>query len=367
MEEKMKNGIKKQEVKFIVTDEYREWIALIKDRIRNSQIKASIKVNRELLELYWHIGADIVNRQKHSKWGEGLLRQMSIDLKKTFPDMAGFSETNLKTMRLWYRFYAEAVNGQQVVDELRSDDIFRLITTIPWGHNQRIIFKCKDVREAVFYAQYTLENNWSRDVLEHQIESGLYERKGKAITNFKDKLPGNASDLATQTLKDPYSFDFLTMRDDYDEKELEDALVNQITQFLLELGTGFSYVGRQVHLQVGEREFYIDLLFYHIKLHCYVVVELKTKRFEPEYVGKLNFYVTAVNKQLTGDGDNPAIGLLICKDKDNVVAEYSLEEVSQPIGIAGYELSNALSKEYQRSLPTIETLESEVAKMMDTK
>ena len=281
--------------------------------------------------------------------------------------MAGFSETNLKTMRLWYRFYAEAVNGQQVVDELRSDDIFRLITTIPWGHNQRIIFKCKDVREAVFYAQYTLENNWSRDVLEHQIESALYERKGKAITNFKDKLPANASDLAVQTLKDPYSFDFLTMRDDYDEKELEDALVNQITQFLLELGTGFSYVGRQVHLQVGEREFYIDLLFYHIKLHCYVVVELKTKRFEPEYVGKLNFYVTAVNKQLTGNGDNPAIGLLICKDKDNVVAEYSLEEVSQPIGIAGYELSNALSKEYQRSLPTIETLESEVAKMMNTK
>ena len=225
----MKADIKKQEVKFIVTDEYREWIALIKDRIRNSQIKASIKVNRELLELYWHIGADIVNRQKHSKWGEGLLRQMSIDLKKTFSDMAGFSETNLKTMRLWYRFYAEAVNGQQVVDELRSDDIFRLITTIPWGHNQRIIFKCKDVREAVFYAQYTLENNWSRDVLEHQIESGLYERKGKAITNFKDKLPANASDLAVQTLKDPYSFDFLSMRDDYDEKELEDALVNQIT------------------------------------------------------------------------------------------------------------------------------------------
>ena len=362
----MKAGVKKQETGFIVTDEYKEWIALIKDRIKNSQIKASVKVNRELLELYWHIGADIVNRQKHSKWGEGLLRQMSKDLKKSFPDMSGFSETNLKTMRLWYRFYKDIVNGQQVVDEFRAEDIFRLITTIPWGHNQRIIFKCKDVREAVFYAQYTLENNWSRDVLEHQIESRLYERKGKAITNFKDKLPAAASDLAIQTLKDPYSFDFLTMRDHYDERELEDALVDQITQFLLELGTGFSYVGRQIHLQVGEREFYIDLLFYHIKLHCYVVIELKTKRFEPEYIGKLNFYFTAVNKQLTGDGDTPAIGLLICKDKDNVVAEYSLEEVSQPIGIAEYELNNALSKEYRRSLPTIETLESEVAKMMDT-
>lgn len=363
----MKAGAKKQEVGFIVTDEYREWIALIKDKIKSSQIKASVKVNRELLELYWHIGADIVNRQKHSKWGEGLLRQMSIDLKKAFPDMSGFSETNLKTMRLWYRFYAEAVNGQQVVDQFRADDIFRLITTIPWGHNQRIIFKCKNVHEAVFYVQNTLENNWSRDVLEHQIECRLYERKGKAITNFKDKFPATASDLAIQTLKDPYSFDFLTMRDDYDEKELEDALVSQITHFLLELGTGFSYVGRQVHLQVGEREFYIDLLFYHIKLHCYVVIELKTQRFEPEYIGKLNFYVTAVNKQLTGVGDNPAIGLLICKDKDNVVAEYSLEEVSQPIGIAEYELSKALSKEYQRSLPTIETLEAEVAKMLDTK
>lgn len=359
--------MEKQEVGFIVTDEYREWIASIKDKIKRSQIKASVKVNREMLELYWHIGKDIVNRQQYSKWGEGLLRQMSIDLKKTFPDMSGFSETNLKTMRLWYRFYTEAVNGQQVVDELSSDDIIRLITMIPWGHNQRIIFKCKDVREAIFYVQCTIENNWSRDVLEHQIESRLYERKGKAITNFKDKFPVAASDLAIQTLKDPYSFDFLTMRDDYDERALEEALVDQITQFLLELGTGFSYVGRQVHLQVGEREFYIDLLLYHIKLHCYVVIELKTKRFEPEYIGKLNFYVTAVNKQLTGNGDNPAIGLLICKDKDNVVAEYSLEEVSQPIGIAGYELNNALSKEYKSSLPSIEALESEVAKMMALK
>lgn len=359
--------MKKHEVGFVVNDEYREWIASIKDRIISSQIKASMKVNKELLELYWHIGEDIVNQQRYSKWGDGLLRQMSVDLKKTFPDMSGFSETNLKTMRLWYRFYSDAVNGQQVVDELSPDDIFRLITAIPWGHNQRIIFKCKDLREAIFYVQYTIENNWSRDVLEHQIESSLYERRGKAITNFKDKLPAAASDLAIQTLKDPYSFDFLTMRDDYDEKELEDALVNQITQFLLELGTGFSYVGRQIHLQVGEREFYIDLLLYHIKLHCYVVIELKTKRFEPEYIGKLNFYVTAVNKQLTGDGDNPAIGLLICKDKDHVVAEYSLEEVSQPIGIAGYELRNALRKEYQSSLPTIEALESEVAKMVGTK
>ena len=183
------------------------------------------------------------------------------------------------------------------------------------------------------------------------------------ITNFKEKLPSPTSDLAIQTLKNPYSFDFLAMREDYDEKDLEDALINEITQFLLELGTGFAYVGRQVHLQVGEQDFYLDLLFYHIKLHCYIVVELKTKKFEPEFVGKLNFYVTAVNKQLTEKGDNPAIGLHICKDKDNVVAEYSLEEIAQPIGIAEYELEMVLKKEYQRSLPTIEELESKVAKM----
>lgn len=355
--------MEKQEVAFVVTDEYKAWITAIKDKIRKSQIKASIKVNRELLELYWNIGADIVERQKSTKWGDGLLKQMSADLKKSFPEMSGFSETNLKTMRLWYRFYADVINGQQVVDELNAKDIINLITAIPWGHNQRIIFKCEDVREAIFYVQHTLEHNWSRDVLVHQIESKLYARKGKAITNFKDKLPEATSDLAIQTLKDPYSFDFLTMKDDYDEKELEDALINQITQFLLELGTGFSYVGRQVHLQVGKQEFYIDLLFYHIKLHCYVVVELKTKKFEPEYVGKLNFYVTAVNKQLTGNGDHPAIGLLICKDKDNVVAEYSLDGISQPIGIAEYELDNVLGKEYKSSLPTIEELEAEVAKM----
>ncbi|WP_049728279.1 PDDEXK nuclease domain-containing protein [Dorea sp. D27] len=357
--------MKRKEIGFVVTNEYKEWLTAIKEKIRSSQIKASVKVNRELLGLYWHIGADIVERQKNARWGDGLLKQMSADLKKAFPDMTGFSETNLKTMRLWYRFYADVINGQQVVDEMTSEEIIKLITSIPWGHNQRLIFKCGNVREAIFYAQHTLENNWSRDVLVHQIEGKLYERKGKAITNFKEKLPSPSSDLAIQSLKNPYSFDFLSMRENYDEKDLEDALVSQITQFLLELGTGFSYVGRQIHLQVGEQDFYLDLLFYHIKLHCYVVVELKTKKFEPEFAGKLNFYVTAVNKQLTGEEDNPAIGLLICKDKDNVVAEYSLEEIAQPIGIAEYELEMVLKKEYQKSLPSIEELESEVAKMGD--
>lgn len=223
------------------------------------------------------------------------------------------------------------------------------------------MYKCKDINEALFYVQKTMDNNWSRNVLEHEIDSDLYERQGKAISNFQVKLPVPQSDLAEQTLKDPYNFDFLTLREEYDEKELEDALVNQITQFLLELGTGFSYLGRQVYIKVGESDFYMDLLFYHVRLHCYVVVELKTEKFKPEFAGKLNFYVTAVNKNMKAEQDNQTIGILICKDKDDVVAEYALEDISQPIGIAQYELTKVLREEFKSSLPTIEEIESELS------
>lgn len=222
------------------------------------------------------------------------------------------------------------------------------------------MYKCNDVNEALFYVQKTLDNGWSRNVLEHQIDSNLYERQGKAITNFHVKLPEPQSDLAEQTLKNPYNFDFLALREEYDERELEDALVNQITQFLLELGTGFAYLGRQVHIKVGETDFYMDLLFYHVRLHCYVVVELKTEKFKPEFAGKLNFYVTAVNKNMKSEDDNPTIGILICKDKDDVVAEYALDDISQPIGIAQYELTKVLREEFKSSLPTIEEIEKEL-------
>ena len=205
-----------------------------------------------------------------------------------------------------------------------------------------------------------MDNGWSRNVLVHEIESSLYERQGKAITNFGIKLPELQSDLAEQTLKDPYNFDFLTLTEDYNEKELENALTEQITQFLLELGTGFSYMGSQVNIKVGESNFYLDLLFYHVKLHCYIVVELKTEKFKPEFAGQLNFYVTAVNKQMKTEEDNQTIGILICKDKDNVVAEYSLENISQPIGIAEYELTKVLSKELESNLPTIHEIEEEL-------
>lgn len=348
-----------REVGFVVTDEYKAWIEDIKRRIKQSQIKASVKVNYEMLDLYWDLGRDIVAKQKTSKWGDAFLATMSKDLQRTFPDMSGFSVQNLKSIRYWYKFYTTEENGLQLVSQI--DMVEKMVKSIPWGHNQRIAYKCKNIPEALFYVQKTMDNGWSRNVLEHQIDSGLYDRQGKAITNFQVKLPEPQSDLAEQTLKNPYNFDFLTLREEYDEKELEDALVNQITQFLLELGTGFSYLGRQVHIRVGESDFYMDLLFYHVRLHCYVVVELKTEKFKPEFAGKLNFYVTAVNKQMKAVQDNPTIGLLICKDKDDVVAEYALDDISQPIGIAAYELTKVLREEFKSSLPTIEEIENELS------
>ena len=348
-----------REVVFVVDDEYKAWIENIKERIKHSQIKASVKVNYELLDLYWDIGKDIVSKQKNVKWGEAFLTTMSRDLRKTFPNMSGFSVQNLKSIRYWYKFYNPDENGLQAVSQMEL--IEKLVKSIPWGHNQRIMYKCKNIEEALFYVQKTLDNGWSRTVLEHQIDNGLYDRQGKAITNFQLKLPEPQSDLAEQTLKNPYNFDFLTLREKYDEKELEDALINHITQFLLELGTGFSYMGRQVHLHVGESDFYIDLLFYHVRLHCYIVVELKTEKFKPEFAGKLNFYITAVNKQMKVEQDNPTIGILICKDKDDVVAEYALDDISQPIGIAQYELTKVLREEFKSSLPTVAEIESELS------
>lgn len=282
--------------------------------------------------------------------GDTFLEQISRDLKMDFPELKGLSAQNLKHIRYWYKFYNPHL----------TPEIENLIKSIPWGHNQRIMYKCKNVDEALFYVRKTLDNGWSRSVLEHQIESQLFARQGKAITNFDVRLPDIHSDLAKQTLKDPYQFDFLTLREKYDEKDLENALVEQITHFLLELGSGFCYMGRQVHIKVGESDFYMDLLFYHAKLHCYVVIELKTEKFKPEFAGKLNFYITAVNKQLKTERDNPTIGILICKDKDNVVAEYALDDISQPIGIAEYQLTELLKQEIKSSLPSIEEIEQEL-------
>ena len=338
--------------------EYKKFLVELKEKVKNSQLKAAIKVNYELLNLYWEVGKKITEKQKEYSWGDSFISNLSNDLKKEFPDMKGFSVQNLKNIRYWYLFYAEYLIGLQPVSQLKK--IENKIKSIPWGHNQRIMYKCKSVREAIFYVEKTIENGWSRTILEHQIDSKLYERLGSAISNFDSRLPKVQSELAKQTIKDPYNFDFLTLRDKYDERELEDALVKQITLFLLELGTGFSYIGRQVHLKVGDSDFYIDLLFYHVKLHCYVVVELKTEKFKPDFAGQLNFYVTAVNRDLKSQEDNQTIGILICKDKDNVVAEYSLANISQPIGISKYEISKLLEKEYKSSLPSIEEIEQSI-------
>lgn len=344
---------------------YKNWLAELKNRLITVQLKAAVAVNQELLKFYWQLGADIVAKQNESQWGDGLIKQLSHDLMTEFPDMKGFSTTNLKYMRRWYLFYCEQpAIGQQPVDQLPDSEktaIIQEITTIPWGHNITIIAKCKTTPEALFYIENTLSRNWSRAVLTHQIESGLWEREGKAVTNFNTTLPAPQSDLAHQTLKDPYVFDFLTLTKEHNERDLELGLVKHITSFLLELGAGFAYIGRQVQLNVGERSFFPDLLFYHTKLHCYVVVELKTVEFEPEHAGKLNFYIKAVDEQLREEGDQPTIGILLCKGKDKLVAEYALSDIHKPIGVSEYQLTQSLPDDLQTSLPTVEEIEAELA------
>ncbi|MDR2467183.1 MAG: PDDEXK nuclease domain-containing protein [Prevotellaceae bacterium] len=367
---------------FIKDPEIKRWLADLKSRIRQSQIKAMIKVNDEMLRLYWDLGRDIVVRQMDAVWGNGFFKQLSRELMSEFPDMKGFSERNLYNIKRFYLFYSQnniilqqlvakletadfqpVYNGQntirpQVGDEFKSGLLF----LIPWGHHLHIITKCKSVHEALFYIQKTLKNGWSRAVLMNFIEAGLYQSQGKAINNFDRLLPEAQSDLAKETLKDPYNFDFLTLTENYQEKELEDALAANITKFLLELGQGFAYIGRQYPIQAGDRERYVDMLFYHLELRCYVVIELKVREFEPEYTGKLGYYIAAVNNQLKKEIDNPTIGILIVKKKNNIDAQYSLESSSQPIGISEYQLSKLLPENFKSSLPSIEEIERELNK-----
>ncbi len=335
-----------------ITD-YKDWLQNLKGKIQQSQIKAAIQVNSELLRLYWQIGKDITEKQTQAKWGDSFLQTLSADLCKEFPTMKGFSYRNLKSIRQWYLFYNQLdIIGKQVVSQLEVS-----LFSIPWGHHIMIMQRCKNTQEALFYVHKTIENHWSRSVLEHQIALNLYVRQGKAITNFQHQLPPAMSDLAQELTKDPYIFDFLSITENYTEKELQQYLEDNMTKFLLELGKGFCFYGKQVHINVGGDDFYIDLLFYNAHLHCYVVVELKTTKFKPEHIGQLKFYVTAVNKQLCTEGDTPTIGLLICKDKNNVIAEYTLEDIHNPIGVSSYKLFDELSKDYQSSLPSIEEIE----------
>lgn len=311
---------------------YQDWLNQLKTHIRSSQQRAILAVNRELVLLYWQIGKDILQRQTEQGWGAKVIEKLSKDLSAEFPEIKGFSTRNLKYMRKFAQEWQDFEFVQAVLAQL------------PWYHQIALLDKLKSAEQRIWYAQKTIEHGWSRNVLVHQIESGLLERTGQAVNNFSQTLPEIQSDLATQTFKDPYIFDFLTLGEAYHERELETALTNHIMAFLLELGAGFAFVGKQRHIEVGGDDFYIDLLFYHLQLRCYVVIELKTGEFKPEHVGQLNFYVTAVDRQLKTEHDTPTIGLLLCKSRNEVVVEYALNQNPQPIGVAVYQLEKMLNE-----------------------
>lgn len=377
-----------------IDDNYKIWIQEVKQKIRSAQIKAAIAVNKELILFYWDLGKMLSEKIKTSNWGDKVLKNVSKDLKAEFPGMGGLSNTNLKYCKMFYEFYSSGISqqavdqfedtkniiGSQAVNQLQSaenKDIAKaqqtveqtilesVIAQIPWGHIIVIITKIKDLKEAFFYIQKTKENNWSRDTLSLQIKSNLFQRKGGAITNFSNTLPEPFSDLAQQTLKDPYVFDFLQLSENYRERDIENQLVNHIKKFLLELGKGFAFVGQQYHLEIANKDYYIDLLFYHIKLKCYVVIELKNTAFIPEYAGKLNFYLSAVDSLLKEDDDKPTIGILMCREKNNLETEFALRDINKPMGVSEFELTQIVPENLKSSLPTIEEIEQQLSNKND--
>lgn len=327
---------------------YDHWLVELKARIHNAQQRATLAVNRELVLLYWHIGRDILARQLEQGWGAKVVERLAHDLRTAFPDMKGFSPRNLKYMRAFAEAWPDAQFVQQAAAQL------------PWFHLCTLLDKLKNREERDWYLACAVEHNWSRNVLAMQIDTHQRERSGKAVTNFAASLPPPQSDLARESLKDPYRFDFLGLSDEAQEREIEKALVKHVTEFLLELGAGFAFVGRQVLLNVGGDEFFIDLLFYHLKLRCYVVIELKGGKFKPEHLGQLGFYLTAIDRQVKSEHDKPTIGLLLCKSKNKVVAEYALGDKTQPMGIAEYKLLESLPEALQTNLPSIEQIEREL-------
>lgn len=352
----------------------KDYVMLIKrlsQHYRQSQLKAATQVNSEMLKFYWALGKDIVEMKAESKWGASFIKSLSADLRKALPGVKGLSETNIGYAKRFFLLYSQfnvfhpqfegenkgAENYPQPGGNFYCDEIWR----IPWGHHKYIIdkfYKCP--QKAIFFVKKTLENGWSRNMLLNFIDTDLFDRQGKAITNFSETLPVVHGDLAQEITKDPYNFDFLTIAEGYREKELKDALEVNIRNFLLELGTGFAYIGKEYRIVIGQTEKFIDMLFYNLNLRCYVVLEIKTGKFESEYIGQLGTYIAAVNHILKTDIDNPTIGLLICKTKDNVLAQYALETTNQPIGISEYELSKLYPANFKGSLPTIEEIEQEL-------
>jgi len=370
---------------------YKDLVSRLKTEIHTARIQASLSVNMHLLVLYWKIGKTILQHQQAEGWGAKIIDNLSHDLKSEFPDMKGISPRNLKYMRAFAEAYPQFVQqpaaqidkiaqrpvgqiGQQVVDQLTNQQIVQVplaqlnelqtvqaaLAQITWYHHITLLDKVKEAEEGLFYIQQTAQNGWSRNVMVHQIESGLYHRKGGAVTNFETTLPKPQSDLAKELLKDPYTFDFLSLGEEYKERDLEHALTDHITKFLLELGTGFSFVGRQYHVEIGGDDFYIDLLFYHLKLRCFVVIELKTGKFIPEYAGKLNFYLNIIDDILKHATDQPSIGIIICNKRNKVVAEYALRGMDKPTGVSEYQLTEKLPAALKGKLPTVEQIEEEL-------
>ena len=350
--------------------EYQAWLGGIKQKIHAARMQAALAANSELIALYYELGAQIVDRETGAQWGSGFIDAFSKDLRHAFPEVGGFSAKNLRYCRAFFRFYGNPVIWQQAVAKLgqaawggADTELATLLARIPWGHHIQIFTKCQSVDEARFYLAQTLEQGWSRDVLALQIKSKLYDRTGRAVTNFSRTLPQPQSDLAQQTLKDPYTFDFMAMTGPYNELDVERQLMQHITQFLLELGKGFAFIGRQYHLEVAGNDYYIDLLFYHVTLKCYVVVELKNRKFIPEYAGKLNFYLSAVDSLLKRSDDNPTIGLLLCRDKNNIEVEFSLRDMNKPMGVSEYTLVESLPDNLKGALPTVEEIEIDLQQL----
>ncbi len=356
---------------------YSKLLETIKTRIQKAQIKATLSVNAEMVLLYWDIGRMIIERQKREGWGAGIIPRLSKDIRNELPEVKGFSERNIGYMIHFAQEYGKPVILQQPVAKISSanksktqktafreeeiaENLQHFVAKIPWGHNLLLMQKVKDLPTRLWYVQQTIQNGWSRNVLGMMIKSELHSRQGVAVSNFSVQLPDPQSDLAQQSLKDPYIFDFLSITEPFRERELEAGLVTHLEKFLIELGQGFAFVGRQYHLEVSDKDFYIDLLFYHLELRCFIVIELKRGDFKPEYAGKMNFYCSVVDDKLKKDKDKPTIGLILCQTKDRVLAEYALRDLKKPIGISDYELTRALPEELKSSLPSIEDIEKEL-------
>jgi len=331
----------------------------IKSRVRQAQIKASFSVNAEMIAMYWDIGQMINKRQQLQGWGTNIIPNLSRDLKNELPEIKGFSERNIKLMTQFFNEYPTLFSiGQLSVAQLEITQL--PVAQITWTHNVVLMQKVKDIKIRQWYMFQTIKNGWSKDTLALMIKNQTYERQGNSATNFELTLPDFQSDLAQQTLKDPYIFDFLTLTETFNERELETELVKHIEKFLIELGAGFAFVGRQYHIEISEKDFYIDLLFYHLKLRCFVVIELKKGDFKPEYAGKMNFYCSAVDDILKHETDQATIGLILCETKDKIFAEYALRNINKPIGVSEYELTKALPTNLKGSLPSIEEIEKEL-------